>query len=157
MTAPQFKFPLQRLLALREKAAQAAATELATARTAEHEARTANDELEARRAEARAALLPHPGRERSVSELSMVAFLVAQLDSSVAWAAEKVSAAERAVLHRQDKLGETVRDRRVLGRLRERQLEGWRMAIDRDERAVMDDIARARHADAQQASITKEG
>ena len=157
MTAPHFRFPLQRLLALREKAEQAAATELASARTAEHAARTANDALEARRAEARAALLPHPGRERSVSELSMVAFLVAQLDCSVAWAAEKVSAAEQAVLHRQGKLGESVRDRRVLGRLRDRQLAGWRIGIERDERTVMDDIGRARHADARQAATHKDG
>ena len=44
-------------------------------------------------------------------------------------------------------LGETVTNRRVLDRLKERQRESWRIADERAERAVMDDIGRARFVD----------
>jgi len=147
MSSSKFKFSLHRLHAMRQKAEHEAAISLATARNAEEAARTAKDALEARRAEAREAVLPQVGASRSVAELRQAAFLVEQIDGSLHGARDAIVAAERSVQEEQWRLGERVRDRRVLDRLRERQLESWKVADARLDRDVMDGIARSRFMD----------
>jgi flagellar export protein FliJ len=147
MTSPRFKFSLQRLLTMRQKAEREAAIALATAHVAEDAARQTKDALDVRRAEARDAVLPPPGTVKSVAELRQAAFLVEQLDSNLAGARADVAAAERSVQEQQWRLGERVRDRRVLDRLRERQLDSWKVTDARAERDVMDGIARTRFMD----------
>jgi flagellar FliJ protein len=144
MSAPRFKFSLQRVLELREEAESVAAIELASARAVAEEARRVKEVLDARRAETRQALDAPPGRERRIAEVRQIYMLMEHLDTSVARADESVASAERGVADGQARLGETVKDRRVIDRLRERQLEAWRVAGDRVERETMDDIARAR-------------
>jgi flagellar protein FliJ len=144
MTAPRFKFSLQRVLELREEAEHVAAIELASARAVADEARRVKEVLDARRAETRQALDSPPGRERRIAEVRQIYMLMEHLDTKVARADESVASAERGVENGQARLGETVKDRRVIDRLRERQMDAWRIAGDRVERETMDDIARAR-------------
>jgi flagellar protein FliJ len=144
MTAPRFKFSLQRVLELREEAENVAAIELASARAVADEARRVKEVLDARRAETRQALEAPPGRERRIAEVRQIYMLMEHLDTKVARADESVASAERGVEDGQARLGETVKDRRVIDRLRERQMDAWRIAGDRVERETMDDIARAR-------------
>ncbi len=82
MTQPHFTFPLQRLLTIRQKAEEEASIELAVARGVEEDARSARGALEVKRAEARDALLPTPGSNRTVSELRHVALIIDQIDST---------------------------------------------------------------------------
>ncbi len=147
MTAPQFKFRLQRLLDLRQLAEREAAIALATARNAEEEARREKDSIAAQRAATRELLLPPAGSRSRVSELRQVSLLLERLDAGNAQADYKVSKAANQVQQRQVQLGESVTNRRVLDRLKERQRETWRVEDERAERAVMDDIGRARFAD----------
>ncbi len=147
MSAPRFKFSLQRLLVLREKAEKEAAIQLAQAQRAEESARDAKSALDDRRAEARDAVLPQPGTARTVAELRQAALLVEHLDGTLIGAREAISAAERSVQEQVGELGDRVRDRRVLDRLRERQHDDWKVADDRTEREVMDGIARTRIRD----------
>jgi flagellar export protein FliJ len=143
----RFKFSLQRLLTLREKAAHQAAIELAVARVAEEEAHDEQQRLGASRAEARDALMPKPGASRTVSELRHIAYLMEQLDARTEVADESVAEAGRAVHAKQASLGERLRDRRMLDRLRERHLADWRTADERRDRELMDGLGRSKHAD----------
>ena len=147
MTAPQFKFRLQRLLDLRELAEREAAIALATAQNAEAEARREKDAIVALRSTTREHLLPPAGSQCRVAELRQISMLLERLDVGKAQAEYKVSKAENQVQQKQVQLGETVTNRRVLDRLKERQRESWRVADDRAQRTVMDDIGRARFAD----------
>jgi flagellar FliJ protein len=147
MTAPHFRFRLQRLLDLRELAEREASIALATARSAEDEAKRERDSIEAQRIAARERLLPPAGSHCRVAELRQVAMLMERLDAGRAQAEYKVSKAANQVHQKQVLLGETVTNRRVLDRLKDRQRESWRIADERAERAVMDDIGRARFAE----------
>ncbi len=147
MTAPHFRFRLQRLLDLRELAERKAAIGLATARNAEEEARREQELLATQRAAARELLLPPAGARGRVSELRQVAVLLERLDAGAAQAEYKVSKAAHQVHQKQVQLGESVTDRRVLDRLKERHHESWRIAEERADRAVMDEIGRARFAE----------
>jgi flagellar FliJ protein len=156
VTAPQFKFRLQRLLDLRELAERQAAISLATAQSAEAEARREQDAVLALRASTREHLLPPAGSACRVAELRQVSMLLDRLDAGKAQAEYKVSKAENQVHQKQVQLGETVTKRRVLDRLKERQRDAWRIADERTERAVMDDIGRARFADQHDQTQTTE-
>ncbi len=147
MTAPRFKFRLQRLLDLRQRAEREAAIALAAARNVEQEARREKESIAERRAATRAMLLPAAGSNCRVAELRQVSVLLERLDAGNAQADYKVSKAENLVHQKQVVLADTVTNRRVLDRLKERQRETWRVADERAERAVMDEIGRARFAD----------
>jgi flagellar FliJ protein len=151
VTEPRFTFSLRRLLNLREEAEREAAVELAAAHADEVVARQVKEALDVDRAQARDVLLPAPGQESRVSDLQQVAFLIEQLDTHGENARESVDAAERAVEEKRSHLGEKLRDRRVLDRLQEREREEWRVSGQREDRAVIDDIARARFMDSAQS------
>ena len=156
MTAPHFRFRLQRLLELRELAEREAAIALATARGVEDEARREKDTIAAQRTAARAMLLPAAGSHSRVSELRQVSVLLERLDAGTAQADYKVSKASNQVRQRQVQLGESVTNRRVLTQLKDRQRETWRIADERAERTVMDDIGRARFMDQQHPTTPTE-
>lgn len=147
MSAPQFRFRLQRLLDLRALAERQAAIALAAAQSVEDQARRERDALDARREAAREMLMPPAGSHCRVSELRQVSVLLERLDAGSAQAAFKVSKAENQVHQKRLQLGESVTNRRVLDRLKDRQHEDWRVAEERAERAVMDDIGRSRFAE----------
>ncbi len=143
----RFKFRLQRLLDLRHKKEQEAASAVAAARSAAEAAVMREDDLSARRDATRQELLPAEGQTVRVSHLHEVAFLVRALDERVLDARKVTEAAERSVQEKLGELGDAMRDRRVLDRLKDRRSEEWRVEDARLEREVMDAIARDRFAD----------
>jgi flagellar export protein FliJ len=156
VSGSRFNFSLRRLLSIRENAERVAAVDLAMAHAVEENARQVQESLDEERAQARDALLPPPGQESRVSELQQVAFLIEQLDTHGETARESVAEAERTVEEKRVRLGETLRDRRVLDRLQEREREEWNIAEKREDRSEMDEIARGRHSDGK-ASNPKAG
>ena len=156
MTGPHFRFRLQRLLDLRELAEREAAVALTTAKNVEEEARREQEVLAVQRAAAREMLMPPPGARGRVSEFRQVAVLLECLDAGVAQAEYKVSKAAHHVHQKQVQLGESVTDRRVLDRLKGRQHENWRISEERTDRALMDEIGRARFADGPDQSRTQD-
>ena len=147
MTAPRFRFSLQRILALRERAEHDAALSLSSAMQAEAIAQEANAEAERRRAAGHDAMRPTQGGECNVGELRALAALVQGLDGQATAARD---AADQAVLREADErrgLADRVRERQTMERLRAHKEEVWRMQASRDDRAIMDEIARARRVD----------
>jgi flagellar FliJ protein len=143
----RFKFRLQRLLDLRQKKEQEAASAVAAARNAAEAATRREDELTERRDATRQELLPAAGQTVRVAELHEIAFLVRALDERVQDAQKASKAAERSVQEKLGELGEAMRDRRILDRLKDRRSEEWRAEDARQEREIMDAIARDRFAD----------
>jgi flagellar export protein FliJ len=136
----QYRFPLARLLALREQRERAAAASYAAARTAEAALLANVTHANAERADARDRLLPAPGCASSVAELTHVAFLVTQLDAYVANVTGQLGEAAAETARQQALLVDRVRDRRILERLRERRRLEWQLAADRRERETMDAV-----------------
>lgn len=145
----RFKFRLQRLLELRQKKEQEAAGAVAEARTAAKQAERRQQALADQRDATRQEMLPAEGQTVRVADLHEIAFLVKVLDERVQDAAQVVIAAERSVQEKVSELGAAMRDRRILDRLKERRTDEWRVEDARQERDVMDSIARGRHADQQ--------
>jgi flagellar FliJ protein len=143
----RFKFRLQRLLDLRRKKEQEAAGGLAQARSVAEAAERREQELAARRDATRQEMLPAEGQTVRVADLHEIAFLVRALDDRVSDAKEASVAAERSVQERVGELSEAMRDRRILDRLKDRRTEEWRAEDARQEREVMDAIARDRYTD----------
>jgi flagellar FliJ protein len=143
----RFKFRLQRLLDLRHKKEQEAASAVAAARNAAEAATRHEADLTQRRDSTRQELLPAEGQTVRVAELHEIAFLVRVLDDRVKDARKASVAAERSVQEKLGELGEAMRDRRILDRLKDRRSEEWRTEDARQEREVMDAIARDRFAD----------
>ncbi|MDQ8153285.1 MAG: flagellar export protein FliJ [Gemmatimonadota bacterium] len=143
----RFKFRLQRLLDLRQKKEQEAASAVGAARNAAEAATRREDELTERRDATRQELLPAAGQTVRVAELHEIAFLVRALDERVQDAQKAAKAAERSVQEKLGELGEAMRDRRILDRLKDRRSEEWRAEDARQEREIMDAIARDRFAD----------
>lgn len=144
----RFKFRLQRLLELRQKKEHEAASAVAAARNAAEAAALREQDLAARRDATRQELLPAAGQTVRVAELHEIAFLVRALDERVVDARKAHEIAEQSVHEKVEELSEAMRDRRILDRLKDRQTEEWRAEDARQEREVMDAIARDRYADA---------
>jgi flagellar export protein FliJ len=144
MTHGRFRFPLQRLLAIRKKAEDEASVELAIARGAEADALLARTALDTQRAEARDALMPTPGSNRAVSELRHVTLIIDQIDNRAVRASEDIVKAQEEVREHEAQLGERLKDRRVLDRLRDRQQAAWQVVDGQMDRELMDTLARAR-------------
>lgn len=143
----RFKFRLQRLLDLRQKREQEAAGAVAAARNAAEAAAQKQAELAARRDQTRQELLPAQGETVRVGQLHEIAYLVRALDDHVATAQKASQAAERVVQEKMTELSDAMRDRRVLDRLKDRRTVEWRTEDARQEREVMDAIARTRFVD----------
>lgn len=143
----RFKFRLQRLLDLRHKREQEAASAVGAARSASEAAAQRESELTARRDQTRQELLPAAGQTVRVGQLHEIAYLVRALDTHVADAQKASKAAEQVVHEKMEELGVAMRDRRVLDRLKDRRSEEWRAEDARQEREVMDAIARNRYTD----------
>jgi len=145
----RFTFRLQRLLDLRHKREQEAASDAAAARSTAEAARHRELDLSDRRDATRQELLPAEGQTVRVATLHEVAFLVRALDDRVQDAHLTSVAAERSVQEKLVKLGEAMQERRILDRLKDRRSEEWRTDDARQEREIMDAIARDRFADRQ--------
>jgi flagellar FliJ protein len=142
VSAPVFRFRLQRVLDLRQRAERDAATALVRAQEAEEAARAEQTALEAQRAQLAGDADASAGA--SVGALRTVGFLLERMDAHIAAAAQHTDQARTVVDQRQAVLQAAFRDRRALDRLRERHQEAWRGAEAASDRQRMDDIALTR-------------
>ena len=146
MTEPRFRFSLQRILALRERAEHEAGLALASAMQAEDTAHRARTDAEARRVEGQDAMRPSGRGACTVGELRALGALVQGLERQASAAGEVADQAERRLTGERRSFADKVRERQTMERLRSHKEELWRLEASREDRAIMDEIARARRA-----------
>lgn len=139
----RFRFRLQRVLDMRQKTEEAAATRLADARREEEAAREAVAQMQSARDHGMQAAAPAAGTA-SIGQLQNLRFLVERLNHEVDQAEREVDEAGRQVDQRLEEFSTAFRDRKVLDRLRERALESWKGEEVQADRQAMDNIALAR-------------
>jgi flagellar export protein FliJ len=139
-----FKFRLQRVLDLRAKREEEAATELAEAREAAERAQLEAEALRKARVQA-AAAGGAPGA-RPVGQLQNTSYVLSQIDLQVDAAHQAAHAAEGVVRERFAAFATAFQERRVLDKLREKDHDSWRAAAVQLDRATMDAIALTRFA-----------
>lgn len=140
-----FKFPLQRLLELREQREQAMARELAQARAAAEASRERHDALTAARDDAQARTGDAAGDVPTVGQLVSQSYASAQLGERIQAAHDAVEEADAKVDERRTALTSASQDRQVLDRLRSRRLDEYRTDAAQLEQNLMDAIALTRH------------
>ena len=140
-----FRFSLQRVLELKARREEAAATELARTRAGAEQARLAREGLEAAREEGvRQVTGARQGAMPTVGELRNSGFLLQQLQGRIELARQAESAAEAKVEESMAAFTVASQERRVLDRLREKHLEGWQAEQSHADRQTMDAIALTR-------------
>lgn len=139
-----FRFPLQRVLELRERQQRDAAAALAVAHDAADAARRAEDAILSARAELASAGLAPATAGAPVGTLRTTAFLLDRLDEQMQVAGAASEAAAAAVSDREHALYAAYRDRRALDRLRERHRTAWQTGAVAADRQQMDEIALSR-------------
>jgi flagellar FliJ protein len=140
-----YKFPLQRLLELREQREQAMALELTRARDAADEERRVRDDLATARDSAHERVASISSENPTVGHLVSLTFALSQLGERVNAAQERTEAAEATVDEKRDLLTSAAQDRQILDRLRARRHEEFRTEAMLKERLTMDAIALSRH------------
>lgn len=139
-----YKFPLQRLLELREQREQAMALELAKARDSADATRQQHDTLAAARAMAQERVAEATSQGIGVGHLVSMTFALSQLAERTAAAQQRAAAADAVVDEKQDALTSAAQDRQILDRLRSRRLDEFRATLAMHDRKTMDEIALAR-------------
>lgn len=137
-----FRFSLQRVLELKARREQAAASELARTRAGAEEARIAREELQTAR-EAGARQLSNRATP-TVGELQNAGLLLRALDERIQRAKVVEVKAEAKVAESMTAFTAASQERRVLDRLREKHLEGWQTEQVHLDRQTMDAIALTR-------------
>jgi flagellar protein FliJ len=139
-----FRFRLQRVLDLRAESEQQAATELAHAQTRLQHAHSQKASLESTLEAGYSRLSAAGAATRTVGEMLSRCYVLDQLDVRLARADADVRAAEDDTRERQEAFALAFRDRRILDRLKEKQLEEWRTEEVRADLVTMDGIALTR-------------
>lgn len=139
-----FKFRLQRILELKEKAEQAKAQQLGIAQDAADLARRDRDTLSELHSTSRAEVDAAQRNAPRIGHLQQLGVVLQALDQRLETADESVRAADATVADAQKLLELAARDRRVLDRLKERHTDQWRVEEAHKDRLGMDEIALAR-------------
>lgn len=139
-----FRFRLQRVLELREKAEQAQALELAKAEETATAARQQRDDLQALRAASRQQLATAHTSDPTVGHLHHLGFVLNALDERLGHASRTLHLAEGVVSSARVSLEAAARDRRVMDRLKAKQEDEHRAQENHRDRVTMDEIALAR-------------
>lgn len=140
-----FRFPLQRVLDLRERQQRDAAAALAAAQDVADAARRAEHAILSARAELASVAGAAPGHAAAaVGALRTTAFLLDRLDEQAQVAGAACDAASAAVGDREQALHAAYRNRRALDRLRERHQTAWQHGTVAADRQRMDEIALSR-------------
>ncbi len=140
----RFNFRLQRVLELKEKSEQRAASVLANAQGRADEARSALEALAAVRSAGTVRLAAAHGESATVGQLQNFNFVLEQLDRHVSQAADAASSADSGVADAQAQLTAAHQARRVLDRLRERKKDEWQTAETQSDLHSMDSLALTR-------------
>ncbi|HET7275495.1 MAG TPA: flagellar export protein FliJ [Longimicrobiaceae bacterium] len=140
-----FKFPLQRVLELREKREQEVASVLQEARTSADQAHRECGELELVRDRGARSLSDARMTAATVGQLQNLSYVLQRLDQHLLDAQAAAERADEKVTLCLDDFTAAFRDRRVIDRLRERHLESWRETETQLDRKTMDALALTRH------------
>ena len=140
-----FKFPLQRLLELRELREHAMARELANARDIAEVQRQQHQDLATARDSAQALVSHAATQSPTVGQLVNLSYAVTQLTERADAAHEQTVVANASVDGHLDALTSAAKDRQILDRLRSRRLGEYRAGSAQSERNTMDAIALSRH------------
>lgn len=136
-----FRFGLQKVLELREKAEQAQAVALADAQRRAEQARDQLDHIRAIRDEEAAKLMKVHSGARSVGHLRNLATVVAQIAQQLREAESAVEQAAKAVQASRTDLVEAMTQRRVMDQLRDRKREAWELEQKGVEQRQTDETA----------------
>lgn len=147
-----FRFPLQRILMLREQREQALAREHAEARAAADDERRAHDELMATRETAAAQVAAESSMSATVGHLVSLTFALTQLRERVNAARERTEAAEAIEKRSHAALTSAAQDRQILDRLRTKRMEAYLAEESLKDRRSVDEIAGSRHHRASNAN-----
>ncbi|MBI2406722.1 MAG: flagellar FliJ family protein [Gemmatimonadetes bacterium] len=139
-----FRFSLDRLLALRQRAQQDAAVQTARAQALLTEAEGSRDDVAAQCDAARARMQPAVDVEAHVAVLRQAAIVRDSLQQHLEVSQVVVATRSREMHQQLAQLHARTRDTRVLERLRDRQHEAWQVEAARIEQVTMDGIAQAR-------------
>jgi flagellar export protein FliJ len=141
----RFNFRLQKVLDLKERHAQAAATQLSLAQLRADEARDAHDTITAIRQAGGAQLAAAHSGSATAGQLQNINYLLERLDQRVDQAAEVAGVAQSGVDDAQAELTLAHQAKRALDRLRERQLGDWQYTLTQNDRQQMDALALTLH------------
>jgi flagellar FliJ protein len=139
-----FQFRLQRILDLRLKHEHAVAGRLAEARGAEEQALEEAAALERLRDAGAERAAAEQNNGPTIGQLRALHLLVERMSEEVRHARDEADAAREEVAQRMDEFTIAFRERRVLDRLREKELEGWKAQEASADRQAMDSIALGR-------------
>lgn len=137
----RFKFRLERLLSLRERAQDRAATALAESVAVAVRIEDSRSDAARVGHEARARMLAEVGDKHPAGEVAAMQWLSECADARVAELAVQLAAAEAVAEQRRHELMHRTREKRVLERLREKQTQDHREESGRRAQLAMDDVA----------------
>ncbi len=152
----RFKFRLQRVLDLREKAQRARAVALANAEAQAQEARNTRDALSAARSAGRDSIATATTVGATVGSLQQMNFLLGAMDTQLDIADSGIITAESLVRRAQDELRTAFQARHALQTLRVRKEDAHRAAALGADRALMDEIALTRFHNSETSSTDPE-
>lgn len=141
-----FRFPLQRVLELREQKEQERAGELQVARTSAENARRDCGELEKVRDRGAQNLSAAQTGPATVGQLQNLSYVLQRLDVHLTEARSAAEKAEEKVSDCLSQFTAAFRDRRVIDRLKEKQFDGWKADETQADLKAMDSIALTRYA-----------
>ncbi len=137
----RFRFRLGRLLSLRERAQDRAATALADATATAQRIDDSRTEAARIGTDARLRMIGTVGHEHQAGDAAALQWLSECADARVAALASELSLAEAEAERCRQELMFRTRERRVLERLREKQAETHREESGRRAQLAMDDVA----------------
>lgn len=140
----RFHFRLQKVLELKAKSEQRAASELARVQDLADQARRSHAALAAMRLSGSEQVASAQGEMPTVGQLQNMGFVLAQLDQHVDHAANGAASAQSVVDGAQAELTAAHQARRVLDRLRDRRRNEWQAAESHADLASMDSLALTR-------------
>jgi flagellar FliJ protein len=140
-----FRFPLQKVLELREQQEKEKAVGLAQAQQQASVAKEARTDLEAVREAGRVGLARAHGQGGAVGHLQNMSYVVESLDERIQEAESVCEEADDEVVRSMKTFHEAVKQRRTIDTLKERRLGEWRTDEARAETKTMDEIAVTRH------------
>lgn len=145
MSAPSFRFPLDKVLELRQEKERDRAVELARARREARGAQEMREDLLERRGQERDRLGRAHRDGGPVGVLRSFGLLAERLDEQLRQAEEACRQADAEVTRTLRDFHEAAVDRQTLDRLRARRKEEWATQRIRDEQQALDEVALTRH------------
>jgi flagellar FliJ protein len=142
--SPPFRFRLERLLRLRERAERQQAQALGAALRTEQEQRAALDEARTRLERIGEQLEQSAAGTQTAGTLRVLRLTVNAAAEDIEHAEARHEDASAQVEQEQTRFREARKERRVVERLRERRVSAWRTDEARQEQKDTDDVAQRR-------------